>query len=861
MFSRSSADIVVDLVKRTLIDLSASRLRLHKIASNDPKVIKSFDQGDLAKYLKDLDLDCGDLPSQRTLGIVWNLSSDDFVFKSDMSARPTTKMGILPSINSVFDPLDFLAPFILEGMLILRELMCTKVDWDDIVPTEIALKWENWKESLKDLQMFSIRRCYFDRSLSEMSKVDLHIFSDASLTAISAVVYVKGFVEGDNHVGFVIGKSKLAPEKGHTVPRLELCAAVLAVELYQSVASNLSVDVNSVKFYTDSKVVLGYICNQSKRFYTYVSNRVHKIVSVSNPSQWNFVPSEHNPADIGSRGASLVHLLKSSWLSGPKFLQSDANVSRPEGFPLMNPTQDKEIRKISVKASNIKDLNFGICFFEKFSSWLHLIRAVSTLRHIAISFHRNLPCKGWHICPLSKTLASKEDSVSWILLQVQLEVFSKEIKLLSEGEGLNKDSNILSLDPVLRSDGLLHVAGRLYRSRLPQVEKSPIILPRKHPVSELLVRHYHESVVHQGRQFTEGALRSAGFWIIGAKRLVSSVIHKCVICKKLRGKFSCQKMSDLPFERVVQASPFSYVGVDVFGPWQIVSRRTRGGQALSKRWAVLFTCLTIRAVHIEVLEDLSSSAFTNALRRFVSIRGKVMVYRSDRGTNFIGAVDNIHASAINVEDEHVQSFLQKSGSVWVFNSPHSSHMGGAWERLIGVSRRILDAMLLNVKTLTHDVIVTLMAEISAIVNARPIVPVSYDPDVPDILSPSVLLTQKLESDQPPLGNVDIKDLYRNQWKQVQFLANQFWLRWRQEYLQTLQVRHKWVQEQEPLKIDDIVLLKDSEVARNYWPMGRVVRTFPSKDGRIRKVEICILKEGKKVCYTRPVVNLVVLVRK
>jgi hypothetical protein len=168
--------------------------------------------------------------------------------------------------------------------------MCTKVDWDDIVPTEIALKWENWKERLKDLEMFSIRRCYFERSLSEMSKVDLHIFSDASFTAISAVVYVKGFLNGDNHVRFVVGKSKLAPEKGHTIPRLELCAVVLAVELYQSVPSHLCVDVNTVKFYTDSKVTLGYICNQSKRFFTYVSNRVRKIVSVSNPSQWNLFP-------------------------------------------------------------------------------------------------------------------------------------------------------------------------------------------------------------------------------------------------------------------------------------------------------------------------------------------------------------------------------------------------------------------------------------------------------------------------------------------------------------------------------------------------------------------------------------------
>ena len=292
-----------------------------------------------------------------------------------------------------------------------------------------------------------------------------------------------------------------------------------------------------------------------------------------------------------------------------------------------------------------------------------------------------------------------------------------------------------------------------------------------------MVQHYHDSVHHQGRLFTEGAVRPAGFWITGCKRLVNSVIRDCVTCKRLRGHFSSQKMSDLPFDRVKQASPFSYVGVDMFGPWQIVTRRTRGGQAASKRWAVLFTCLTIRAVHIEVLEDMSSSAFTNALRRFISVRGKVVQYRSDRGTNFVGAVENIQAEVINVEDECTNEFLRKTGSVWVFNSPHSSHMGGVWERMIGTTRRILEAMLLKVKTLTHDVLVTLMAEVAAMINSRPIVPVSADPECPDVLSPSSLLTKKLQIDQH-LGQVDIGDLYRDQWRQVQYLASQFWSRWR-----------------------------------------------------------------------------------
>jgi len=276
---------------------------------------------------------------------------------------------------------------------------------------------------------------------------------------------------------------------------------------------------------------------------------------------------------------------------------------------------------------------------------------------------------------------------------------------------------------------------------------------------------------------------------------------------------------------------------------------------------VLFTCLSVRAVHIEVVDEMSSSAFINALRRLIAIRGPVKMYRSDRGTNFVGATDHIGVDVINVEDGDTKDFIAKTNSVWVFNSPHSSHMGGIWERMIGVSRRILESMLSNTHTLTHDVLATLMAEVSAIINSRPIVPVSTDPECPEVLSPSALLTMKLDLDQQPVDEMSLKDLYKDQWKRVQYLANQFWLRWRKEFLQSLQTRPKWHHDQSPLKVNDIVLLRDYDVPRNCWPKGRVNKIFPSTDGKIRKVELCIINaEGKQSFLVRPIVEMVLLVR-
>ncbi|XP_061155339.1 uncharacterized protein LOC133168099 [Syngnathus typhle] len=302
-------------------------------------------------------------------------------------------------------------------------------------------------------------------------------------------------------------------------------------------------------------------------------------------------------------------------------------------------------------------------------------------------------------------------------------------------------------------------------------------------------------------------------------------------------------MSDLPQERLSTSPPFTYTGVDVFGPWFVTARRTRGGLAQSKRWAVLFTCLSTRAVHIEVIESMDTSSFINSLRRFFAIRGPSQQLHSDRGTNFIGACKELEFEKVLKESE-VQTYTNSKGCSWHFNPPHSSHMGGAWERMIGVARRILDSMLMRThsSSLTHEVLCTFMAEATAIINSRPLVSISSDPDAPQILTPAMLLTNK-QSILPPAGKFTDKDLFKQQWCQVQRLADQFWSRWRREYLHTLQVRHKWQESRPNIEDGDVVMLKDSKTCRNDWPMALVTKTFPGRDGRVRKVEMRVVKDG------------------
>lgn len=854
--SVSSESEAIKLLTGARHMLAESNIRLHKIASNASQVMNAFPPEERATELKDLDLDVDPLPLQRSLGVGWNLENDSFTFRVGKDAKPFTRRGILSVVNSLYDPLGFAAPVTIQGKALYRELTLEQQDWDEPLPAHREAEWTKWTDSLTALESLQIHRPFVPVSLSQTQTRELCIFSDASTMAIAAVAYLKVVdTEGQCHVGFIMGKSKLAPSPGHTVPHLELCAAVLAVELAQIIIEESDIEFQVVNFYTDSKIVLGYIHNSTRRFYVYVANRVAQIRKSTKPNQWHHVATDKNPADHGTRLVLASQLQYTTWLCGPQFLKViTEQCNKTANFDLVDPLADMEIRpQVTSLATNVKEIKLGSHRFERFSTWKSLVRGIQALIRISKSFS-----KAAHADKCDKLNGTGHSQAKTVIVKcVQQEMFGEEINRLSEGKGMPSHSPLERLDPFVDSEGLLRVGGRLQAADLSELEKHPLVIPGSHHLAVLLVRHYHDQVAHQGRQFTEGALRTAGLWVVGAKKLTSSIIHKCVTCRKLRGRLEEQKMATLPADRLTIDPPFTYVGLDVFGPWNVTSRRTRSNSAESKRWAVMFTCLCTRAVHIEVVESMSTSSFINALRRFLSIRGPIKHLRSDQGTNFIGACNELQ---INSEDPEIKDFLQDQSCTWTFNAPHSSHMGGVWERMIGLARNILDGLLLkNSNTrLTHEVLVTFMAEVMAIMNARPLVPVTTDLETPVILSPAMLLTQKANPVLSPPGNFELKDLYKAQWRQVQGLADCFWKRWRQEYLTTLQTRRKWTVEKANVKEGDIVLLKDTQVKRNEWPVGIVVKAIPSHDKKVRKLEVKIVKQGSVKMYLRPVTDVIVL---
>lgn len=450
----------INLLQQAKALLAESNLRLQEIASNSPRVMETFPVEERASDFKDLDLGADPLPVQRSLGLSWKLQTDSFTFRVSRDVKPFTRRGMLSTVNSLYDPLGFTSPITVQGKALVRDISSDQYEWDTPLPLEKQTQWKAWTNSLTELEQVCIQRAYIPVSMSCCKWIELCVFTDASTLAIAAVAYLRALdSEGRWHVGFVMGKSKLAPHSMHTVPRLELCAAVLAVELAEVIQSEIDIELQAVRFFTDSRIVLGYIHNSSRRFYTYVANRVARIRSSTEPKQWQYVLTDQNPADQGTRPIPAAHLVSSIWLLGPPFLSqlSPNQDDEAESFELVQPDADKDVRpQVTCLVTKTTEQCFGASRFECFSVWKSLVRGMASLVHVAKSFSRESKtdrCKGWHQCSQPLTTECSQAKVD-IFKAVQEDVYKEELKCLTQGTKVHCQSPLARLDPFIDKSGL-----------------------------------------------------------------------------------------------------------------------------------------------------------------------------------------------------------------------------------------------------------------------------------------------------------------------------------------------------------------------------------------------------------------------
>ena len=316
-------DTAINLIKNCQAMCAKGGLRLHKFSSNKKEVIQAVRPEDRAKGLQELDLTRDPLPIERTLGIIWCAETDSFQFRIVIQDRPLTRRGILSTVSSVYDPLGLVAPLILLGKQILQDLCRENADWDDPISDQLRPRWERWRNELRLLEGLKIPRCYKPAELGDPKVVELHHFSDASQVGYGQCSFLRLLNESDQaHCSLVMGKSRVTPLKSVTIPRLELTAAVVSVRVSQWLGHELEYQDVTEFFWTDSKVVMGYINNLTKRFHVFVANRVQQIHEHTQAHQWQYIDTHSNPADAASRGLTAKQLLDDNyqWFRGPQFL-------------------------------------------------------------------------------------------------------------------------------------------------------------------------------------------------------------------------------------------------------------------------------------------------------------------------------------------------------------------------------------------------------------------------------------------------------------------------------------------------------------------------------------------------------------
>ena len=400
-----------------------------------------------AKGIKDVDLSIPSLPIERALGVSWCVETDSFCFRIVLKDTPLTRRGILASISSVYDPLGFGGPFVLPAKQLLQQICAERKSWDDEISPEQRHVWERWRNSLHLLQDISIQRCIVPSDFGDISEVSFHHFSDASTTGYGQVSYTRLVNnQGRIHCSFIIGKARVAPLKPTTVPRLELTAATTSTKVATQLKREMTLTPDYETFWTDSKVVLGYISNRAKKLHLFVTNRIQAIHDGSNVDQWRYVPTDDNPSDDGSRGKTVEEFVeKQRWINGPDFLWQPIEKNPNEQFPVEDDDAEvKRAKPLKVNQASIVENEFE-SLFKRVSSWYKLKRIIARMM-------------AWKL--------KKKVDVD-LLSKAELLIVRLAQKASFPSIDQSKKGMLSRMDPFIDDDGIIRVGGRITNSTLP----------------------------------------------------------------------------------------------------------------------------------------------------------------------------------------------------------------------------------------------------------------------------------------------------------------------------------------------------------------------------------------------------------
>lgn len=591
---------------------------------------------------------------------------------------------------------------------------------------------------------------------------------------------------------------------------------------------------------------------------TFVANRVASIQTTTNVSAWAHVRSKDNPADLLSRGMEMSEFLSSElWFHGPKWLhlppgqwpESKLSLSADE---LKNIDNECKPSGMVAAASELEQCGKSLIY--QHSSWDKVMRiTVYVLR-----FKENCR-KSSAERPHSQMLSQCEIllAIEHWAKRVQGEHYAQEIRARKAGTPLPEKSKIAGLNPVLNSAGVLCVGGRLARSDRSDEHRHQIIIPPRSRMGWLLMHKAHSRTLHGGVQMMIRYVRS-NFWIPRLRSEARLFVSKCTTCFRMAKQTETQLMGDLPAARVRPARAFYRSGVDFAGPYEMRMRPGRpSGRAQAVRtekgYVAVFVCMVTRAVHLEPVTGMTAEAFRAAFSRFVARRGVCAHMYSDNGTTFVGADREMREAMEIWQKRETMDFVQAKGTEWHFITPAAPFQGGIWEAAVKSMKHHLRRVM-GVQKYSYEALSTLLAEVEACLNSRPLCAMSDDKDDVRALTPAHFLIGEELVLPIPILRSDPPWSLNEMWRNIQRDAQDFWAQWSSEYLDSLQTRRKWKTERENVRVGQLALLKNENFAPTYWAVGRVQSVQTGADGLVRAVTILV--NGK--LYDRPIQKLCVL---
>ncbi len=815
--------------------LGDAGMHLAKAHSNSAQVLQVLKTTEIAAGVLNVSAVCHKEPSLarlKALGIVYDPVRDTFKFTLSLESRPRiwTKRWVLKTFPRLYDPLGLVLPFVILARMLFSHIATKDYSWDAPLSGEHQRTWEKWLAQLPTLEHFSVPRCI---KIEVPTVVELHIFSDASSTVYAAVAYLKCEYEKTLPSSRLIcARAHVVPVGKLSVPRLELLAADLAVQLREQVLRTLKLSVDRVHHWTDSTTVLYWLHNEKHRLQLFVYNKVSRIQAATNLSEWHWVPTAANPADIPSRGCSAQQLIESKlWKTGPEFLLE------PKLWPvapilLTTPAVLAEMKKgEQITLLNSSKEHKLVLDWERIPSWSKALRLVMSLLSWRDKVRRRLS-----LPPLSDVYKRAEKA---LVRQAQCTFHPPSTRTAKhhwQRMGFSR------LPPLLDGEGLWRGQGRLSsHETLPLDVREPLLLPKKHRIAELLLRHLHERVLHHTGGVNHLLSRfQSRFWLPHARAFAFGILKRCVACRRRKATPTRPPEGQLPHFRLppleAQTQPvaFAVTALDCAGPF-----RVKRGRSYETHYLLLITCCQIRAVKLEYLSDLSVDALLLALTR-ASARGvNPHTILSDNGGNFDGANRLLRALWQALPQEQLES--RRPEIRWRFNPPYASHYGGVFERLIKAAKEALYHVLPSHLSLTLEELQTAFAVVEGVLNTRPLAYTSTDGRDYAPITPNHFLYGAASE---PLLLLDASASLAKRWTNLQHMVEAFLKRFHREVRPHLQLVHAKRGGGRDLKVGDVVTFLLPSVSR-MWPLARVERTFPGPDSRVRTVEVIMPQVGGK----------------